>query len=231
MSPQFDAMGMLSEPLRRALYDHLVAEGNEVSRDSAAAALRIKRSLAAFHLDKLVESGLAEVSYRRLSGRTGPGAGRPTKLYRRSHRQLDISLPPRRYELAANILAEAIAEAGGRRPVPGSVAHVALRVGEKLGRDLRSEVRARAGPKRRVAMMKDCLDSLGYETTKANGDIVLRNCPFHALAERHRPLICNMNLSLINGILKGFDEPVLGARPNPVPTQCCVIVSSEGRGI
>ena len=78
-------------------------------------------------------------------------------------------------------------------------------------------------------MVKECLDSLGYETNKANGDIVLRNCPFHALAERHRPLICGMNLSLIEGILEGFDDPVLGARPNPVPAQCCVIVSSKGR--
>jgi len=48
--------------------------------------------LAAFHLDKLLEQGLLDVEFRRISGRAGPGAGRPAKLYRLSARQLEVTL-------------------------------------------------------------------------------------------------------------------------------------------
>src|SRR5918911_20308 len=53
------------------------------------------RDLAAFHLDKLVEAGLLEASFRRLGERRGPGAGRPAKLYRRGAGEVAASLPPR----------------------------------------------------------------------------------------------------------------------------------------
>jgi hypothetical protein len=91
--------------------------GRGTSPDEAARAARISRSLAGFHLDRLVEQGLLETSFRRLSGRTGPGAGRPAKLYRRSSRQVEVSLPHREYELAARILATAVD--AGDAPGPG----------------------------------------------------------------------------------------------------------------
>src|SRR5512134_1888530 len=99
----------LADPVRRALYEYVAGSGDDVSRDQAARAARVARPLAAFHLDKLVEHGLLETSYRRLTGRRGPGAGRPAKLYRRSALQLDISLPARDYELAARLFARALA--------------------------------------------------------------------------------------------------------------------------
>ena len=77
-------MGPLADPLRRSLYLFVAAQGHEVSRDEAAAGTGISRSVAAFHLDKLVDGGLLEASFRRLGGRTGSGAGRSSKLYRRS---------------------------------------------------------------------------------------------------------------------------------------------------
>jgi predicted ArsR family transcriptional regulator len=71
------AIGLLKDPVRRALYGHVVAAGGEVSRDQAAEAAGVARSLAAFHLDKLVEAGLLEATFRRLGNRrgrrTGPG--------------------------------------------------------------------------------------------------------------------------------------------------------------
>src|SRR6058998_2069336 len=101
---QLEDLSVLADPVRRALYLHVLSRNDDVSRDQAARALRISRALAAFHLDKLVEAGLLEVSFRRLSGRSGPGAGRPSKLYRRSPQQIDMTLPARRYELAARLL-------------------------------------------------------------------------------------------------------------------------------
>ncbi|HEX8803462.1 MAG TPA: hypothetical protein VF743_04695, partial [Acidimicrobiales bacterium] len=101
------AITSLAERTRRALYEHVAAAGGWVSRDQAAAAVGLGRGTAAHHLDRLAADGLLEVEYRRLSGRRGPGAGRPAKLYRRARSDVAVSLPPRDYELAGRLLAEA----------------------------------------------------------------------------------------------------------------------------
>src|SRR6478735_9095881 len=89
------AVAALAEPTRRRLYDHVVRQAAPVSRDEAAAATDVPRATAAFHLDRLVDDRLLEVHFERLSGRTGPGAGRPAKLYRRSGCDVTVSLPER----------------------------------------------------------------------------------------------------------------------------------------
>src|SRR5699024_9348414 len=108
MQQQIADLAALEEPTRRALYFHVVENDAEISRNQAARALGLSANLAGFHLDRLVADGLLEASYRRLSGRSGPGAGRPAKLYRRAQRQIQFSLPQREYELAAKILAAAV---------------------------------------------------------------------------------------------------------------------------
>src|SRR2546429_2846136 len=121
--------------------------GREVGRDEAARALRISRALAAFHLDKLVQLGLLEAAYRRLSGRQGPGAGRPAKLYRRSTRQLEITLPQRRYALAGRLLARALA--AQRSPASRRALERAARdLARTLGQAARSAGRRGRGRRR-----------------------------------------------------------------------------------
>src|SRR5260221_9275138 len=99
-----DAIGLLQDPARRSLYAYVVAQGREVSRNEAAEAVGLQRTLAAFHLDRLATAGLLDVAYRRLSNRSGPGAGRPAKVYRRSSAEHAVVLPPRDYASAASIL-------------------------------------------------------------------------------------------------------------------------------
>src|SRR5215211_6815059 len=94
----------LAEPLRRDLFDFVVGAGTAVSREQAAEGVGVPVHTAKFHLDRLVEGGLLEVEFRRLTGRTGPGAGRPSKLYRRTDRELSVSLPERHYDLLSRIL-------------------------------------------------------------------------------------------------------------------------------
>src|SRR3712207_22972 len=103
----------LDHPVTQAVYRLLVDRG-QLSRDDAAENLDMARSVAAFHLDKLADAGLAEVHFERLTGRTGPGAGRTAKLYRRSGREIQVSLPERRYDLAGEVLAEAIERASAQ---------------------------------------------------------------------------------------------------------------------
>src|SRR5438132_924455 len=99
-----ERLAMLREPTRNRLYEFVERQAHPVSRDEAAAAIGITRELAAFHLDRLVDVGLLRAEYRRLGGRTGPGAGRTSKLYRRSRHQVQVSLPHRDHELLARLL-------------------------------------------------------------------------------------------------------------------------------
>ena len=223
-SDQVVALALLSEPVRRALYSYVASRGAEVGRDEAAVAVGVDRSLAAFHLDKLAERGLLEVTFRRLTGRSGPGSGRPAKLYRRSGRQHDVSLPPRRYELAARLLAEAMATAESR-PARDALDGAARRLGRNVGRTAADALRPRAGRERRLAALVQVLEAYGYEPRRDGGDVQLANCPFHALSESHRELVCAMNRSLLEGLLEGMAADDLAAEHRFEPGHCCVTVS------
>src|SRR5262245_46156936 len=97
---QVQRIASLSDPTRRSVYAYAAGQGREVSRDETSEALGISRALAAFHLDKLVEEGLVDATFRRLGTGSGPGAGRPSKLYRRSGLRVEVSLPQTQYAFA-----------------------------------------------------------------------------------------------------------------------------------
>src|SRR6266550_1587883 len=132
LATQIAGIAVLDDPLRRSLYLYIARQADAVSRDEAAKATGAARDNVAFHLDKLVDAGLLAASYRRLGGRTGPGAGRPSKVYRRSDRKLQVALPARRYELAAAVLAQAL-ENPRAKGASASVAAAARRAGAELG--------------------------------------------------------------------------------------------------
>ncbi len=221
------AVASLDEPVRRALYEWVVAARRPVSRDEAAAGVGATRALAAFHLDRLVREGLLDTEFRRLTGRTGPGAGRPSKLYRRAPRELSISLPERRYDVAARLFAEAMDSLPGDdgRPegsAPPPLADAARRLGREVGTEARRRAGARPGrPARRAALLA-VLAERGYEPLDAGDEVRLGNCPFHALIEDHRQLVCGMNLALAEGLVGGLEPGDLSARLDPRPGQCCV---------
>ncbi len=129
------AVAALDEPTRRRLYDYIARSRQPVGRDQAARALGIARVTAAFHLDRLAAQGLLEVSHQRLTGRSGPGAGRPAKLYRRAGGEVAVALPPRHYDLAGALLAEAIETSESLDVTPReALAHRAREHGAALAR-------------------------------------------------------------------------------------------------
>jgi predicted ArsR family transcriptional regulator len=212
----------LDHPVTQSVY-RLLAEREELSRDGAAEALGLARSVAAFHLDKLVDAGLADVRFERLTGRSGPGAGRTAKLYRRSATEIGVSLPERRYDLAGGLLAEAI-ERSTHDAVPIGLALrlAATETGRRIGEAARVAV-GRSGRAKRRAAVVGALEHHGYEPHLRGGDVVLTNCPFHALAQQHRDLVCGMNLELLSGVIVGADgADVLEPRLDPQPGLCCV---------
>ena len=221
-------VALLDEPVRRALYRFVSEQVEAVSRDQAAAGTHTTRENAAFHLDRLAEGGLLEVSFKRLSGRTGPGAGRPSKLYRRSSLQLDVTVPSRRYQLLAELLASAIDAAQGT-DAPRQVARAARSFGRGIGIEARERVRGRAT---RTSLMRSAmavLDEYGFAPAEGpRGSVRLRNCPFDALARTHQRLVCGMNLAFMEGVLAGLDATGLTATLDPQPGLCCVALAGAG---
>jgi predicted ArsR family transcriptional regulator len=211
-----DAIALLAEPIRRRLYEHVVSQARLVDRDEAAAAVAIGRSLAAFHLDRLVDGGLLATEYHRRSGRSGPGAGRPAKFYRRAaDQEVEISLPPRRYRIAAEILTEGLAGPDETQAVE-RVLDSARAAGKALAAPALAGV---SNPPTLVELLR----THGYEPVEeAGGSIRLRNCPFHALAELHRALTCSMNLALLRSVASEVADARLVAESRPAEGFCCV---------
>lgn len=217
------AVAALEEPTRRRLYDHVVRQTGPVTRDEAATALAVPRATAAFHLDRLVAEGLLDVVFERRTGRSGPGAGRPSKLYRRSDRHVAVSLPEHRYELAGSLLAAAIEDA----ETTGESARTALdRRARQLGHELATAGRDTGGGPDGPAAVIEILERQGFEPRVEGNAIVIGNCPFHTLAQQHTDLVCEMNLCLLDGLLAGLAATDLQATLRPQPDRCCVRLES-----
>ena len=209
-----EAVAVLDEPVRRRLYEWVVAQPDAVGRDEAAGNVGIARALAAFHLDRLVRAGLLVAEFRRLTGRTGPGAGRPAKLYRRAAGEVAASLPPRTYETAAHLLAETVEQAGADLELQAA----ARRAGREAGRRLAEEAPDR-GP-----AIGPVLGARGYEPFRDGAGLRLRNCPFASLAGEFPVVVCAMNLALVEGLLEGLGDQAGRAVMDPAPGRCCVAV-------
>jgi predicted ArsR family transcriptional regulator len=193
------AVALLAEPMRQRLYRYVRDRREPVGREEAAKHAGISVKLAAFHLDRMAEAGLLDVDYRRLTGRVGPGAGRPAKVYTIAPRSFEVVVPQTRYALAASMMATALSgdtSAGGA----ASLAQVATAVGDLLGTEIKAQARTRAG--RREAVQRQ-LEQLGFEPQARGpgGDLLLRNCVFGELSESHRELVCGMNAALVRGML------------------------------
>lgn len=214
------ALAALADPVRRTLYDHVADSASPVGRDAAAAALGLSRSTAAFHLDRLAGQGLLGVEYRRLGGRTGPGAGRPAKLYFRPDTEIGVSVPERRYDLAGELLAAALEESI-RTDEP--VRDVLVRTAHGTGRDIGAAAES----------FEAALSENGFEPRHEGDEIVLGNCPFHRLAQRFTALMCGLNLELLRGVAQGASDtspdPGYDLRLDPAPGRCCVRCRTPGR--
>lgn len=220
--PALTSVSCLSDPVRRQLYDFVAGSPEPVGRDEAAAAAGIGRAIAVYHLDKMVESGLLTASYRRPEGRSGPGAGRPAKFYARSGHEFTVTVPAREYELAARLLARAIAAD------QGGASRAALRAAARqFGEDAAAHHLATGAGDGGAARLAAVLRAHGFEPRPGtDGTVVLHNCPFHRLAAEHRDIVCGMNLALIEGLVAGLGASEMRPALDPRPGQCCVVIGA-----
>ncbi|MFK0038943.1 helix-turn-helix transcriptional regulator [Paenarthrobacter sp. NPDC090517] len=212
------AVASLGDENRRKLYQFVLNARGAVGRDEAALTLDLPRSSVSFHLDRLVREGLLQVEFRKSPDRTGPGSGRPSKLYRPKVDEIGVSIPERHYDLAGHLMAAAIqrAEADGA-PVEATLREVAAAKGRELGRPGDFLV---------------AISELGYEPTPdASGGYRLLNCPFHRLSRDHKDVVCGMNGAFLNGAAtaSGLSADVVVPDPDHGPGSCCArITAHEG---
>lgn len=225
LDARLDQVAVLGEPVRRALYRFVLAEEEPVTREQAAAGISVAQHTAKFHLDRLVDDGFLEADYQRPAGRGGPGAGRPAKVYRRSDLELAVSLPERHYDLAGRLLVKAVAQAErSGRPVGETLHDVARDEGTASGATRRSRRRGRTAI---ADSLVATLQSEGYEPRRDGRDVVLANCPFHALAREETQLVCGMNLAYLDGLTQGIGAGSFHAELDPAEGRCCVRLRSD----
>jgi predicted ArsR family transcriptional regulator len=213
VADRWDVVATLTDGSRRALYDFVRRQDHPVGREEAADATGMSRGLAAFHLDKLVDAGLLAARYEAPAGQPR-GRGRAPKVYEAVADDVAVTLPERRYQLIAEILADAVAAS------PARAYEEALRLAQDRGRDLGTRLRL-AG-----ANVVGALADLGFEPDTGTGRVLLRNCPFHALAVRQTALVCGLNHRFVTGLLAGLDAPAVRADLTPRPGTCCVELST-----
>jgi predicted ArsR family transcriptional regulator len=226
---QWAALEALAEPRRREVFHFVAARAASASRDDVAAGLGMNRPLAAHHLDRLVDAGLLVATFARPPGRGGPGAGRPAKRYSPAQPEVTVSVPPRRYDVAARIFARALT--GGTEP-RAAVRTIATEEGRDAG--LAHSTGAPLGVEATLSRAAHLIGRLGYAPERASACVRLRNCPFHALLDVAPELVCGANHAFLSGVLEGLGgsprvTAVLDPRPDP---DCCVqlrVDATDGR--
>lgn len=221
---------LLNDEMRRRLYDFVRRADHPVTREEAAKAVRISAKLAAFHLDKLIGAGLLEADFETPKG-FRRGVGRVPKRYRSSSLEVTLSVPQRRYDLVGEILVDSLGRANAAEPPVDTARAVAFERGQQIGTSRREQLRrGRLGAERTIGEARVLLEDLGFEPADAEDALILRNCPFHTLAQRDPELVCGLNVSFIDGILRGLSNTTVSAELVPEEGMCCVQIRQPGSG-
>lgn len=189
----------LSDRTRRAIYMWVKHQRTQVSVNEVAEAFDMHRNAVKFHLDKLLDAGLLAADFKRINGRQGPGAGRPSKLYAATDVEVSFSIPERRYELLAQLLLRALTSGD---PIAS--------VGYQFGRTLAQESIAADGEADLLESAQDILAGLGFEpSVERDPDgrvwITTENCPFGGVAlEAPNQEVCQLDHAIIRGIIEAF---------------------------
>lgn len=216
MSEAYATVAVLADPVRRRLYEYVAGQSEAVGREQVAEATDVSVPAVRFHLDRLVAAGLLSVEHRRLTGRSGPGAGRPAKLYRRSGTTVEVSVPPRRYDLVGAVLAAAVERSLGGADLDAALAEEARAAGRSDG------AHGAGGPRDEQERCAAVLAGCGFEPSCGPDGVTLRNCPFDALAQEHTALVCRLNHDYVGGVIEGLGCQSLEARLDPAADRCCV---------
>jgi predicted ArsR family transcriptional regulator len=226
--PAIKAIAALDDDLRWGMYEFIRAARRPVTRDEAAAAVGISRKLAAFHLDKLVDAGALRAHYQPVGGIRR--VGRVPKVYEPSGTDIRVSIPPRRHDILAGILLDAVVSEARGENARDAVQRVARDRGERIGAAERQQTRpGRLGAERALTLATKVLTEHGFEPARESPTCLrLRNCPFHPLTARVPELVCGLNLAFLAGMVDGLQASTVEAVLEPRAGECCVELRAAG---
>ena len=202
--------GISARELRTAL---LLVRGSRgpVTADDAAVALDIHRSVARGRLERLLRAGLLTAEFARRSGRSGPGAGRPAKLYSAAPEPEALELPPRRLGALVARLVDELPPDGRKQAL--------RRAGEEFGRDLARDAGLRPRARLEDALERVCaaVRSLGFQATLERVEhdaavISTPTCPLRPLVVE-RPEVAEVDRGMWAGLV---ERGVRGIRADAV---------------
>jgi len=207
---------------RAHVLDLLRAAGSPAGVRDIADQAGLHPNTARFHLDALVDAGLAA---RAPKERTTPG--RPSMAYRAVAG--GETMGRRRYRLLAEMLTSLIA---GMLPKPGEAAGEA---GREWGRYLTEPPppyqRLDAGEA--VEKLTATMAEIGFApeavTDGTQYQLRLRQCPFREVAENHQDVVCQLHLGLMQGALAQMRAPVTADRLQPFaePSLCIAYLATR----
>ena len=206
----------LGDATRRRVFFTVREADRLMGKDDVAEAVGITRRLAGFHLDKLVEQGFLRAEFQRRTGRTGPGAGRPAKLYALAQAEQDSRLEVKHYDLLAELLLRTMSDRSGEDPQA-----VLERVGYEFGREL-GEAERDAGRSPSYSSTTDAvmgvvgvLTRFGFgASVNEEGRITARMCPFEEMAKVDPQRVCGLDRAIWRGVLSAFNPDAQLASPS-----------------
>ncbi|MGX1160341.1 putative ArsR family transcriptional regulator [Arthrobacter sp. SLBN-100] len=207
------ALASLGDEKRRQLFELVVSSPGAVGRDDVAQRAGIPRSTVSFHLDRLVQDGLLAVEFHKPPGKTGPGSGRPAKMYRPVAGEIGASVPDRNYDLAGELMAAAIEKStAAGEPIDETLPAESWRLGRAMAEG--------------AATIEDFLLQTGYRPEPdGDGGFLLPNCPFHRLSDKHPGVVCTMNGAFLQGAAARLDASGGRVVPADVPGHCCARIT------
>lgn len=204
------AVSVLSDPVRTAIYDYLRQQDEPAGRDEVARELGLPRNTATFQLERLAKAGLVEVEFRKLGQATGPGSGRPSKLYTVTAQEVVASVPHREYTLAAMMMVQTIERASEeQRPIGELLDEVVRQTGKEIALE-------------RGALLEVLKDHGYIPESTPDGTVIMRSCPFHQLAAQFTNTVCAMNQELLSAVVEHTEAPYDVCRIAPQSGHCCV---------
>ena len=192
---------VLADPRRRAIYQFVCRSHRPVTVNEVADTFAVHRNAAKHHLDRLLEAGLLRAEFRRINGRRGPGAGRPSKLYSPAEVEVSFTVPERHYDLLAHLLLQALTQDADLETV-----------GARYGLQLAEAVRGESPDV--TEGVRSALDRLGFRPQVEVDEagtlwITTENCPFGWVAmEAPQGEVCRLDRAIISGVLEGFGCPM-----------------------
>jgi predicted ArsR family transcriptional regulator len=199
--PRSQDAQVLADERRRAIYLHVSKGHGPITVNEVAEAFNIHRNAAKHHLDRLLEAGLLQAEFRRVNGRRGPGAGRPSKLYSATDVEVSFSVPERHYDLLAHLLLQALTRGDDLETV-----------GARFGRELGEATKAEYPDADVNVGVQRALDRLGFRPkveSDADGKlwITTDNCPFAVVAAgAPQGEICRLDHAIISGVLDAYGK-------------------------